>query len=87
MLLTIAQRQTWSLARTLMVSITLFQSGNGYVAVPLAEVDGGAERAIASNKSIETENSPGRRAALGARSAPGVLVPSTPGHPIACSSA
>lgn len=40
MSLTIAQRHAWSLARTLMVCITLFQAGNGYSAVPSSEFDG-----------------------------------------------
>lgn len=40
MSLTIAQRHAWSLARTLMVCITLFHAGSGYAAVPTAEFDG-----------------------------------------------
>lgn len=35
-----AQRHAWSLARTLMVCVTLFQAGNGYAAVPTSEFDG-----------------------------------------------
>lgn len=38
--LAIAQRHAFSLACTLMVSITLFQAGQGYAAVPTAEFDG-----------------------------------------------
>lgn len=40
MSLTIAQRHAWSLARTLMVCVTLFHAGNGYAAVPTSEFDG-----------------------------------------------
>ncbi|MCC6480120.1 MAG: hypothetical protein IT552_13050 [Sphingomonadaceae bacterium] len=40
MSLTIAQRHAWSLARTLMVCVTLFHAGNGSAAVPTAEFDG-----------------------------------------------
>lgn len=40
MSLFIAQRHAWSLARTLMVSITLFQAGDEYSAVPSADYDG-----------------------------------------------
>lgn len=40
MSLTTAQRHAWSLARTLMVCVTLFHAGTGYAAVPTAEFDG-----------------------------------------------
>lgn len=46
MSLTIAQRHAWSLARTLMVCVTLFQAGNRYTAVPTAEFDGDADSVI-----------------------------------------
>ena len=35
-----AQRHAWSLARTLMVCVTLFQAGKGYAVVPTSEFDG-----------------------------------------------
>jgi hypothetical protein len=38
--LSLAQRNAWSLARTLMVCITLFKAGSGYGVVPSAEFDG-----------------------------------------------
>ena len=44
--LPIAQRHAWSLARTLMVCITLFRAGKGYAAVPTAEYDGDADSII-----------------------------------------
>lgn len=40
MSLCIAQKNAWSLARTLMVCITLFKAGSGYGVVPSAEFDG-----------------------------------------------
>ncbi|GIW56791.1 MAG: hypothetical protein KatS3mg082_3195 [Nitrospiraceae bacterium] len=46
MSLTVAQRHAWSLARTLMVCVTLFQAGNGYAVVPTAEFDGDADSVI-----------------------------------------
>lgn len=46
MSLTIAQRHAWSLARTLMVCVTLFQAGSVYAAVPTAEFDGDADSVI-----------------------------------------
>jgi hypothetical protein len=46
MSLFIAQRHAWSLARTLMVCITLFQAGDGYSAMPSADYDGDADRII-----------------------------------------
>lgn len=44
--LSLAQRHAWSLARTLMVCITLFQAGNGYAVVPSAEFDGDASSIV-----------------------------------------
>ena len=38
--LSLAQKNVWSLARTLMVCITLFKAGSGYGVVPSAEFDG-----------------------------------------------
>ena len=46
MSLTIAQRHAWSLARTLMVCVTLFHAGNGCGAVPASEFDGDADSVI-----------------------------------------
>ena len=41
MSLFLAQKNAWSLARTLMVCITLFEAGSGYYGVmPSAEFDG-----------------------------------------------
>lgn len=44
--LTIAQRHAWSLARTLMVCITLFRAGNGYAVLPTSEFDGDADSIV-----------------------------------------
>ena len=44
--LTIAQRHAWSLARTLMVCVTLFRAGKGFFAVPTSEYDGDADSII-----------------------------------------
>lgn len=46
MSLSLAQRHAWSLARTLMVCVTLFHAGEGYSAVPTAEYDGDADRIV-----------------------------------------
>jgi hypothetical protein len=46
MSLTIAQRHAWSLARTLMVCVTLFQTSSGYAVVPTSEFDGDADSVI-----------------------------------------
>lgn len=46
MSLTIAQRHAWSLARTLMVCVTLFHAGEGYAAVPTSEYDGDADSIV-----------------------------------------
>lgn len=40
MSLTIAQRNAWSLARTLMVCVTLFRTGSSYSVMPSSEFDG-----------------------------------------------
>ncbi|WP_167539631.1 hypothetical protein [Sphingobium xenophagum] len=40
MSLTIAQSHAWSLSRTLMVCVTLFQAGDGFAAIPTSEFDG-----------------------------------------------
>ena len=40
MSLSLAQKNAWSLARTLMVWITLFKAGSGYGVLPSAEFDG-----------------------------------------------
>ena len=40
MSLSIAQHHAWSLARTLMVCVTLFHAGSGYAVVPTSEFDG-----------------------------------------------
>jgi hypothetical protein len=40
MSLNIAQRNAWSLARTLMVCVTLFRTGSNYSVMPSSEFDG-----------------------------------------------
>lgn len=40
MSLSLAQRNAWSLAKTLMVCVTLFKAGTGYGVMPSAEFDG-----------------------------------------------
>lgn len=35
-----AQRHAWTLAKTLMVCVTLFHAGTGYSVVPSSEYDG-----------------------------------------------
>lgn len=40
MSLSLAQRSALSLAKTLMVCVTLFKAGSGYSVVPSAEFDG-----------------------------------------------
>ena len=40
MSLSVAQKNAWSLARTLMVCTTLFKAGSGYGVAPSAEFDG-----------------------------------------------
>ena len=40
MSLNIAQRNAWSLAKTLMTCIILFKAGDGFGVVPTAEFDG-----------------------------------------------
>ena len=46
MSLKIAQRHAWSLARTLMVCVTLFQDGDGYAVVRTNEFDGDTDSVI-----------------------------------------
>ena len=46
MSLAIAQRYAWSLARTLMVCVTLFHAGSGYAAIPSSEFDGEADSIV-----------------------------------------
>lgn len=36
----IAQKNAWTLARTLMVCVTLFKAGSGFGVMPSAEFDG-----------------------------------------------
>jgi hypothetical protein len=40
--LSIAQRNAWSLAKTLMVCVVLFKTSNGFGVMPTAEYDGDA---------------------------------------------
>ena len=40
MSLSLAQRNAWSLAKTLMVCVTLFKAGSGYSVAPTSEFDG-----------------------------------------------
>ena len=40
MSLSLAQKNAWSLAKTLMVCITLFKAGSSYGVIPSAEFDG-----------------------------------------------
>lgn len=40
MSLSLAQKNAWSLAKSLMVCITLFKAGSGYGVMPTAEFDG-----------------------------------------------
>ena len=40
MSLSLAQRSAWSLAKTLMVCVTLFRGESGYGVVPSSEFDG-----------------------------------------------
>jgi hypothetical protein len=46
MSLFIAQRHAWSLARTLMVCITLFQAGDEYSVMPSADYDGDTNKIV-----------------------------------------
>ena len=46
MSLIIAQRYAWSLARTLMVCVTLFHAGSGYAAIPTSEFEGDADSIV-----------------------------------------
>ena len=40
MSLSLAQKNAWSLAKSLMVCITLFKAGSGYGVMPSSEFDG-----------------------------------------------
>ena len=40
MSLSLAQRNAWSLAKSLMVCVTLFKAGSAYSVVPTSEFDG-----------------------------------------------
>jgi len=40
MSLSLAQKNAWSLAKSLMVCITVFKAGSGYGVMPSAEFDG-----------------------------------------------
>ena len=46
MSLSLAQRNAWSLAKTLMVCVTLFKAGSGYSVMPSTEFDGAPETII-----------------------------------------
>lgn len=43
MSLSLAQRSAWSLAKTLMVCVTLFKAGSGFGVMPSSEFDGDPE--------------------------------------------
>lgn len=44
--LSLAQRSAWSLARTLMVCVTLFKAGSGFAVMPSSEFDGDPESVV-----------------------------------------
>ena len=46
MSLSLAQRNAWSLAKTLMVCVTLFNAGNGFGVMPTSEFDGDSESVV-----------------------------------------
>ncbi len=46
MSLSTAQRFAWDLARTLMIEITLFETADGYGAVPSNEFEGDADSVV-----------------------------------------
>lgn len=46
MSLSIAQRSAWSLAKTLMVCVTLFKAGSGFGVMPSSEFDGDPESIV-----------------------------------------
>ena len=46
MSLSLAQRSAWSLAKTLMVSVTLFRAGPGFGVRPSSEFDGDPESVV-----------------------------------------
>ncbi|MBW0150806.1 MULTISPECIES: hypothetical protein [Caulobacteraceae] len=46
MSLSLAQRSAWSLAKTLMVCVTLFKAGSGFGVMPSSEFDGEPESIV-----------------------------------------
>jgi len=46
MSLSLAQRSAWSLAKTLMVCVTLFKAGPGFGVMPSSEFDGEPESIV-----------------------------------------
>lgn len=46
MSLSLAQRSAWSLAKTLMVCVTLFKAGPGFGVMPSSEFDGDPESVV-----------------------------------------
>ncbi|MDP1873433.1 hypothetical protein [Phenylobacterium sp.] len=46
MSLSLAQRSAWSLAKTLMVCVTLFKAGPGFGVMPSSEFDGDPESIV-----------------------------------------
>ncbi|MBC7166541.1 hypothetical protein [Phenylobacterium sp.] len=46
MSLSLAQRSAWSLAKTLMVCVTLFKAGSGFGVMPSSEFDGDPESIV-----------------------------------------
>ncbi|MFZ5730310.1 MAG: hypothetical protein ACOY4G_13270 [Pseudomonadota bacterium] len=46
MSLSLAQRSAWSLAKTLMVCVTLFKAGSGFGVIPSSEFDGDPESIV-----------------------------------------
>jgi hypothetical protein len=46
MSLSLAQRNAWSLAKSLMVCITLFRTGQSYGVMPSAEFDGDPSQVV-----------------------------------------
>ena len=46
MSLSLAQRNAWSLATTLMVCVTLFKAGDGFGVMPSSEFDGDLDSVV-----------------------------------------
>ncbi|MDZ4374976.1 MAG: hypothetical protein U1C74_26650 [Phenylobacterium sp.] len=46
MSLSLAQRSAWSLAKTLMICVTLFKAGPGFGVMPSSEFDGDPESIV-----------------------------------------